>query len=233
MAKSSATGRTPSAPPAPAPQTSPPDASAPPGSAPGPSAASAANRHRDDRQMFGEMYAKMYGPAAAPASAAHSSAPPASAPPMSTPQPCTPQPSTPAAGSPNPAAVVRTLRRPYFIPASVNFEALPEPVQRALVGIVGPAYEELVERAITAMERAAGNTMVFLLTMEVLHQCDVIGATEFNPQAGPEAAQQRDKLLEDHLRLVSAKQMSARFALRLSALREQPYTGTMRRLPVL
>jgi hypothetical protein len=135
-----------------------------------------------------------------------------------------------------PAAAPTTsapIARPYFIPESVDYEALPEPVRRALVSIVGPAYQESVELATTAMERSAGNTLVFLLTLEVLHQFDVARALDFSTLAGADATQERDKLIEDHLLLVCVKEMSARFMLRLNALRQDPHTGPLRRLPLL
>jgi hypothetical protein len=108
------------------------------------------------------------------------------------------------------------IPRPSFIPASVDYDALPDDVRRALVNIVGPAYQDLVERALTARERSTAATLVFLLTMEVLDQFALARATDFSTLAGAEAAHQRDKLIESHLRLVSAKQMSARFMLRLT-----------------
>lgn len=126
-----------------------------------------------------------------------------------------------------------SAERPYFIPASVDYASLPESVRRALVAIVGPAYEDFVERALTPMERAAGNTLVFLLAMEVLHQYEVASVTGFSALQDVDAARERDELIEKHLRLVSVKQVAARFVLRLNALREEPYSGTLRRLPKL
>jgi hypothetical protein len=122
--------------------------------------------------------------------------------------------------------------RPYFIPESVDYDALPDPVRRALAHVVGPAYHELVERAMTALERSAGVTLVFLLAMEVLDQFAVSRVTDFTAQAGANASAERDKLIDAHLRLVTRKQAAARFMLRLSLLRQSPYDGTLRRLPI-
>jgi len=129
-----------------------------------------------------------------------------------------------------PAAVPSV--RPYFIPASVDYDALPEPVRQALVGVVGPAYQDLVERALTALERAAGVTLVFLLTMEVIEQFALARVTDFGAPPSADAARERDKLIEAHLRLVSAKQASARFALRLNLLRQARYDGPLRARPM-
>ncbi len=105
--------------------------------------------------------------------------------------------------------------RPYFIPAAIDYDTLPEPVRRALINVVGPAYHELVERSMTALERTVGVTLVFLLTMEVLDQFALAKMTDFGLLAQPAAAseistQQRDKLVESHLRLVASKQHGRR-----------------------
>ena len=122
--------------------------------------------------------------------------------------------------------------RPYFIPESVDYNALPEPVRRALAHVVGPAYQDLVERAMTALERSAGVTLVFLLAMEVLDQFALAHATDFSAQASGQGAPGRDKMIDAHLRLVGSKQASARFVLRLNLLRQAPYDGPLRRLPI-
>ena len=58
----------------------------------------------------------------------------------------TPEPATPTLPAP--------LTRPYFIPEAVDYEASPEPVRRELVNIVGPAYQEPVERTRSALQRS-------------------------------------------------------------------------------
>ena len=60
--------------------------------------------------------------------------------------------------------------RPYFIPPGINFEALPEPVRVALQAVVEPAYRELVLGVEGPLERSAGLTLAFLLSLEVLDQ---------------------------------------------------------------
>lgn len=137
---------------------------------------------------------------------------------------------TPGTAAPAAAAPVRD-DRPYFVPASVDYAALPEDVRRALVGIVGPVYDQFVVHALTPMERAAGNSLAFVLTLEVLHEFDVARVIDFSAQG--KAAKHRARLVEDHMRLVAIGQISARFMLRVHALRKEPYTGTLRRLPVL
>ncbi|MCP6757072.1 hypothetical protein NL533_36140, partial [Klebsiella pneumoniae] len=48
--------------------------------------------------------------------------------------------------------------------------ALPKDVQLALVEIVGPTYDRFVVHAGNALERAAGVTLTFLMTLEILDQ---------------------------------------------------------------
>jgi len=125
------------------------------------------------------------------------------------------------------------IRRPYFIPESVDYESLPGPVRYALGQIVGTAYVELVERAHTVMERSMGVTIVFLYTMEVLDQFAAAQASDLPTLArGVDAPAKRDpqeiaKRLDAHLRLVMAKQSSAKFLHRLQRFRDSTYHGTL------
>ena len=164
--------------------------------------------------------AKVKSPAPAPDASAPSS------PAQSGPAPSSPVPPGPAANAapPNPPPV-----RPYFIPPSVDYDALPPDVQLALAGIVEPAYKQLVERAMTGLERAAGVSLVFLLTLEVLDQLKLGRDTDFTTLDSAAAAEERNKRIDEHLRILSAKQASARFMLRLHRFRQEPYTGTLRR----
>lgn len=179
--------------------------------------------------------AKVKSPAAAP-----------DASPLSSPAPCNSAPSGPAPPSrvqsspapsssaastaaPHAAAPAPPRERPYFIPASVDYASLPPDVQLALAGIVEPAYKQLVERAMTGLERAAGVSLVFLLTLEVLDQFKLARDIDFTTLNSVAAAEERNKQIDEHLRLLSAKQASARFMLRLHRFRNEPFIGTMRR----
>lgn len=129
--------------------------------------------------------------------------------------------------TPGPAPIVR----PYFIPASVDFENLPEEVRLALIGVVGPAYEDFVDRAKNALERAAGVTLAFALTMEVLEQFKLARVTDFSTLAPPDAVPESGKLLDSYLRLAYLKQKSAGFLFRLHRSRPDAATATLRRPP--
>jgi hypothetical protein len=109
--------------------------------------------------------------------------------------------------------------RPYFIPSSVDFSALPAGVQMALTEIVAPTYDRLVLRAASSLERSAGVTLTFLLTLEILDQFQLgrqfdLGLTSKN--AEPE---ERSKLIARHLRLITSKQTQVDFLMRLQTAR--------------
>jgi hypothetical protein len=105
--------------------------------------------------------------------------------------------------------------RPYFLPADLVWEELPENVRVALVTIVNPAYDELVIHAASILERSAGASLVFLLAEEVLQQFE-LGNSMFSG-AGNTAARQQS--MDRYLRLISAKQKIANYLERVKAVR--------------
>ena len=111
----------------------------------------------------------------------------------------------------NPAEIVR----PYFIPAAVDFKALPAEARAALTEIVGPAYKTLVTHADSTLERLAGVTLVFLLTLEVLDQFQL--GREFEEAVVGEFANpdKRAKQIGRHLRLIASKQTQLDFLFKL------------------
>lgn len=160
---------------------------------------------------------------AAPKTATPKTAAPSTPPPRT----CAPQP---------PLRPPPSIARPYFIPDSVDYEALPEAVRVALVGVVGPAYDDFVQHAKNPLERAAGITMVFLLTLEVLDQLALARVTDFGGQVAAGAAawpdvRERQQLIESYLRLASAKHTAGRFMFHLQRSRQDPATATLRRPP--
>jgi len=58
--------------------------------------------------------------------------------------------------------------RLYFLPETVDWDALPQSVRTAFTTIIEPAYRELVLGARDALERCAAASFVFLLAEEVL-----------------------------------------------------------------
>ena len=63
--------------------------------------------------------------------------------------------------------------RPYWIPPGVDFGRLPEQVRAAILGIINPAYQELVLGARDGLPKAAGVTLVSLLWLEILDQVEL------------------------------------------------------------
>jgi len=88
--------------------------------------------------------------------------------------------------------------RPYWFP-DVPVEDLPEGLQAAIEGIIGPGYRDLVMGARDTMERLAGTSLVHLTHLEVLDQIKLAGEL---PTAAPEDRQSK---MASHARLAGAK----------------------------
>lgn len=117
--------------------------------------------------------------------------------------------------------------RPEFLPASVDYDSLPENVRRALAFVVGPVYQEFVADVPPSALRSVGAQLVLLLTLEVISEFAVTQATDFTTLPGgqtPEQRQARDKLVSAHLRLVRRQLRVAGDLMRLQQLREQSLT---------
>jgi hypothetical protein len=111
--------------------------------------------------------------------------------------------------------------RPYFIPPSINYDALPQEVQIALTKIVAPMYERLVVHAASELERSAGMTLTFLETLEVLDQFRFGRDFDFGVPPKYVDLDDRAKQIARHLRLISSKQTQHDFLLKLYAMREK------------
>lgn len=105
--------------------------------------------------------------------------------------------------------------RPYFIPASVDFSALPAEVQMALTEIVAPTYERLVLHADSTLERSAGVTLTFLLTLELVEQFQLGRQLDLAGTSKHVDSDERDKIIARHLRLIDSKHKQADFLVRL------------------
>ena len=66
-------------------------------------------------------------------------------------------------------------RLPYFIPEDLDLGQMPTAFREAVENSILPAYRELVVRAPTSLERAAGMTFCFDMWLELLEQCDLVG----------------------------------------------------------
>lgn len=102
--------------------------------------------------------------------------------------------------------------RPYWLP-DVPVENLPEGLQLALEGIVGPGYQDLVMGARGTMERLAGISAVHLAHLEILDQIELANKL---PAA---ALEERQNKVASHVRLVGAKLRALAFLQRLREAR--------------
>lgn len=115
--------------------------------------------------------------------------------------------------------------RPYYLPTDIEFENLPEPVRRAYDAIVTPTYTELVLGAANALERSAGMSLTFLLSLELLHQFEL--GTKLHSVESPDGATagQRDKAIARYLKIFGAKQQATNFLARTKQLRNRGPQG--------
>ncbi len=111
----------------------------------------------------------------------------------------------------NPAEIAR----PYFIPPAVDFKALPAEVRAALSDVIEPAYKALVLHADSTLERLAGVTLVFLLTLEVLDQFQLGREFEEAVVGNFADSEKRAKQIGRHLRLIASKQTQLDFLFKL------------------
>ncbi len=112
--------------------------------------------------------------------------------------------------------------RHYFLPETFVFEAQPEAFQAAYLAIIEPAYQQLVVAPRDALERATGITIVFLLVEELLEQQDLGIEFDRAPSKARGDRDAREKAINRHLRLVSAKQTAINALFRVRKLAQQP-----------
>lgn len=110
--------------------------------------------------------------------------------------------------------------RPYFVPPGVDLDRLPEQVRAVILGIINPAYRELVLAAQDGLQKAAGVTVVSLLWLEILDQLE-LGQELTVPRSAVVPSPERDQLITRHLRVAGAKIKASGFLLRLAEFREK------------
>jgi hypothetical protein len=110
--------------------------------------------------------------------------------------------------------------RPFWIPAGVDLDSLPEELQVAIAGIVNPAYRELVLCAEPGLEQSTGLTVVHLLWLEILDQVQ-LGQGVIETRPGQDEQNQRESLIAQHLRTVGAKNKTTNLLLRLREFRRK------------
>lgn len=111
--------------------------------------------------------------------------------------------------------------RPYFVPADLDYDSLPEAVRIAVDELVHSAYDELVLQTSSALERSAGATYVCLLFLELLDQFDLGSQVAHRLSQHAESAAPRDEALNRYMRLVGSKERAGLFLLRIRSLRSR------------
>ena len=104
--------------------------------------------------------------------------------------------------------------RPFWVPAGLDWNALPAEVKAAIGAVVAPAYRDLVLEARDGLERATGVTLVHMLWLEVLDQLE-LGRLLLKSHSTDVPAEERQQAIAQHLKLVQAKLKASSFMLRL------------------
>lgn len=113
------------------------------------------------------------------------------------------------------------ISRPYFLPADLDFDGLPEPVQIAIQEILVPLYEDLVLGARNSLARSEGNSYVFLQLMEIQEQFAITSELDLRSGHEDKASAARNERVERYTRLVSTKAKVAGNMLRLEDARRR------------
>lgn len=109
-----------------------------------------------------------------------------------------------------------------FLPEGTVLDRLPTTVRRMIEEVVGPAYQQLVKEAPTALERTAGRTLIQLMILELCEQHGLDeeiarGLGNSPPPVGAEIEAAMDRFL----RVATVKQRTCSFILRAQELRRK------------
>lgn len=111
--------------------------------------------------------------------------------------------------------------RPHWIPAGVDVDEWSPELRAIVAGVINPAYDQLVLRAMPGLAQSTGITVVHLLWLEILDHL------EFSRRALPggptEDAETRTAELSRHLRLVHSKLKASELLHRLDAFELAPF----------
>lgn len=109
--------------------------------------------------------------------------------------------------------------RPYWIPDGLEFDELPHELQAAVVGVINPAYRELVLKGAPGIEQSTGLTIVHLLWLEILEQMAL--ARGLPRDTNLESRRARQTQIDRYLRLVGAKGKASHLLLRIREAAEK------------
>jgi hypothetical protein len=114
--------------------------------------------------------------------------------------------------------------RPYWWPAGVSIDELPESLRIAVEGIIQPIYQNLVVAARPGLEQSTGATIVSLLWIEILQQTE-LGKDLLAAGEGPEPLRKHEKAIARLLRLAGAKLKATELLMRLESHRQKMASG--------
>ena len=110
--------------------------------------------------------------------------------------------------------------RPFWLPAGVTLDDLPDELRTAVLGILTPAYQNLVVAARPGLEQSTGMTIVNLLWLEILQQVE-LGRDLMKDGPEPERLEASEKSIARLLRLAGSKLKASDFLQRLGACRRK------------
>ncbi|HEV3084536.1 MAG TPA: hypothetical protein VGY66_32535 [Gemmataceae bacterium] len=127
------------------------------------------------------------------------------------------------------APEITTRSRPFWIPEGVAFDSYPKGLQRALVAIVQPLYEEEVLAAKSALARASGLSLAHAVWLEI------VAAYENGRRIKPEndrddAIETNQVAINQYLKMAAAKVAFGKFHLQtkkwiLENIEDDPLRG--------
>lgn len=112
----------------------------------------------------------------------------------------------------------------YWIPPGVDFDRFPAELRTAIRRTTNPAYRELVEQVRNSLQKSAGLTVIWLMRLEILDHIQ-LGHSFATARSITQVSEEREQLIDRHLRLVGSKMKASSFLLRLHEF-EQKY-GSM------
>ena len=111
--------------------------------------------------------------------------------------------------------------RPFFLPSDLKWDELPEAARAVIHDIVSPLYRAYVFANADPLQRAAGMSLVYLTTLEVI-ECVGKGASMLEGPSSDDEVRARQDQIDRYLRLVGAKTKCTDLLLRLQACAKKP-----------
>jgi hypothetical protein len=130
------------------------------------------------------------------------------------------------------APEITTHSRPFWIPEGVDFDSYPKGLQRALIAIVQPLYEEEVLAAKSALARASGLSLAHAAWLEVVAAYE--NGRRIKPDKnGDDSIESNQGVISQYLKMASAKVAFGKFHLQTKKwinenIQDDPLEGRFR-----